>query len=665
MKSRTMPARKKTKGGKRAKGVGVAKSGPAKAVKAKPAAAKAVPAKSAAGRAATVVGPIAALQALSSADVGYDGAMKGYGALGLKELRALCESAGLVTAARAKHAKIPGLLDVIVKHAVDNAGGADAAKPTIPRKRAREAVGGTSESEVEEVLSADDGNNSIASTPVKSGRAAVWPTIRDAEAASVISAGLAAVLRADGCKGYAPAVLMQVVEGFRPYFHAGGAVPEVGRESAVMLDVRHIAQLTFAAKDGVTVPLPATTPFTKERVAFLETMQSALLKRVSSRLEVACRDEFEGAFHAVVQAVVDTVYTPAQVKMIAKEVEGGRGAAATKVGKGAADGVALEGGAEFQGQYRALVKAAQEHFFFDGKTDIAGVLQAKKMAAQLRALQPAMPAGRATDFHQLRAPFDETGRRKVERRFDGTVLETSEGAACGVTAFDAETTAVKEGEAEAAAFTTAQYFHCVKIMVTTTYVLVVDQKDGEEGVPRFSTNSMQRSLAAAQRLSNVPSVTPAMFSAVIRQAYERAATVLDEREPDAPVSKDGLVGAAYAAFTRRVLEMVDHYALTARAPTLAAPVAKQPPVAKADAKAAKTGGGKGAGDRARLLKVRLPGGCGKGYKACALPLHDPAQGGNPAAWCGLDHSHWQQPQPDPKKLRDLQFKVVQQRPKKN
>ena len=95
------------------------------------------------------------------------------------------------------------------------------------------------------------------------------------------------------------------------------------------------------------------------------------------------------------------------------------------------------------------------------------------------------------------------------------------------------------------------------------------------------------------------------------------------------------------------------------------PVAKQPPVAKADAKADKTGGGKGAGDRARLLKVRMPGGCGKGYKACALPLHDPAQGGNPAAWCGLDHSHWQQPQPDPKKLRDLQFKVAQQRAKKN
>ena len=129
-----------------------------------------------------------------------------------------------------------------------------------------------------------------------------------------------------------------------------------------------------------------------------------------------------------------------------------------------------------------------------------------------------------------------------------------------------------------------------------------------------------------------------------------AAQELEERDLDAPIPKDGLVGGAFVVFAKRILEMVDQYALSparvpvvgAGAPPVVEPAPKKPRLAKASASPA---GGGGAGG-ARPVQVRMPGGCGSGYAACTNKNHDPAQVGNPKAWCGLDHTAFGEPQPD-------------------
>ena len=615
--------------------------------------------------------PVATLLALSAADDGYDDAMRAYGATGVVELRALCQEAGL---APAPAAKLGGLVKLIAAHAAANEAKADAAaelarpkeRTLIPKKKTlklHEEVG-SSAGHDNEVLS-DESDASDAPTPAKRRAAAGggWSTLASLQAAGVITSYLADVVGAV-CEGHDPSIVVQVLEAFRPYIHTPGTVLEVGERSAVVLDVAHLSRFTIETKGGGKVPLPATTPFSPPRLELLAAMQRHLIARTPTRLEVAAALDFDTVFDRVVETVFGVVYSPQVMKTMQKEYAAQCKSVATEAAKAApAAGAPLTVPA-FAVLFKGLRSAVDEVVYL-ARADLANDAQAAKIAASLRADQPVMPSGRATEYQQLRAPFDEAGNRVTARKYEGMVMETSGGEACGVTAYDAETTAVKEGDAEAKAFSTAQFLKCVELLVFTSFVVVSDIKDGDGSVPRFSLSSAQRAVAAAKRLAALSSVTPAMYTGVIKQAYEKAAQELEERDLDAPIPKDGLVGGAFVVFAKRILEMVDQYALSpARAPVVGAgappvvePAPKKPRLAKTSASPA---GGGGAGG-ARPVQVRMPGGCGSGYAACTNKNHDPAQGGNPKAWCGLDHTAFGEPQPDAAKLKELQFKVSVQR----
>ena len=671
-----MPATKTKKGRKgasaaRSKGQLTGKTGVARARKADAGKSARVTFAPGGAKGAGGSDPVATLLALSAADDGYDDAMEAYGSTGVIELRALCQDAGLAPASAAKP---PGLLKLIAGHAAANKAKADAAaelalpkrKTLIPKKKtlkSREEVD-SSAGHDDDVFS-DGSEASDAATPAK-GRAVAsggWSTLAGLQAAGVITPFLADVMGAV-CEGHDPSIVVQVLEAFRIYVHPPGTALEVGKPSAVVLDVAHLSRYTIKTKGGVKVALPATTPFSPPRLEFLAAMQEHLVARTPTRLEVAAALDFDTVFDRVLEAVFGVVYTPEVMKTMQKEYAAQCKLVATGAAKAApAAGAPLTGPAFavlFKGQ-----RSAVEGVVYLARADLANDAQAAKIAASLRADQPVMPSGRATEYHLLRAPFDEAGNRVSAKKYDGLVMETSGGEACGVTAYDAETTAVKEGDAEAKAFSTAQFLKCVELLVFTSFVVVSDIKDGDGSVPRFSLSSAQKAVAAAKRLAALSSVTPAMYTGVIRQAYEKAAQELEERDLDAPIPKDGLVGGAFVVFAKRILEMVDQYALSpARAPVVGAgappvvePAPKKPRLPKTPASPA---GGGGAGG-ARPVQVRMPGGCGSGYSACTNKNHDPAQGGNPKAWCGLDHTAFGEPQPDAAKLKELQFKVSVQR----
>ena len=52
------------------------------------------------------------------------------------------------------------------------------------------------------------------------------------------------------------------------------------------------------------------------------------------------------------------------------------------------------------------------------------------------------------------------------------------------------------------------------------------------------------------------------------------------------------------------------------------------------------------------------GGTGSGYAKCTNAAHDLAQGGKSKTWCGLDHTHFGEPQPDTSALKTLQSQVA-------
>ncbi|MGB1593212.1 MAG: hypothetical protein ACPIOQ_10705, partial [Promethearchaeia archaeon] len=551
----------------------------------------------------TATGPLAELLALSAADAEYETAMAMYGALGVVELRAMCAGAGL---GPAKNAKIPGCLSLIRNHALGNAAkAADAAKavaapaaiaaasapadkaqpgssalavkaqsvralPAIPSKRKRGSP--SADAGDAAVLSSDDEDSgaSLSATPVKAAGEG-WPTIALLCQEGVITSRLASAMQSEACASVESRVLVQVTEGLRPHVHTPGTDLKIGVRSAVQLDVSHIARLSFVTGAGVKVPLPATTAFSAERKELIAAVTKALLLRVPRRLEVASRDQFDEAFHTLVGCIFGIVYSREELKGITKEYAAARKAAGGRAGgTSATEGVVGKSAVEFLLQFKTWTKRALEYMFFDN-TELACLPQAKKMAETARANPPALCNSPTVAINLLRAPFDLGGKRLVDRKLEGTVFEASGGGACGVTAFDAETTAVKEASREAARFSNAQHNHCVRLLILTYFAVVVDLSDN--GVKRFSRDAAQRALAAAQRLANMTTVAPSQYASVVQQAFEKAATVLDEADPEAAVPKDGLVGAAFVVFTQRVLDMIDHYALTASVSVAAGVVA--------------------------------------------------------------------------------------------